>query len=393
MNHQRLTWLLEQHLANKATAQERQELLDMVKANADEELFKQVLSEKMQEEIPGLPVSAAPWQKMIQDIVNVDKVPAAYAKKSTRVFALYRMVAAAAAVLLLIGSGIYFFMSRTRNADMAASLKSLPALSVTPVNKNVLQLSDGSRILLDEVKNGQIAKYENTTIIKQDSQIIYTTTDHSTATYYNVVSTARSNQYQVMLPDGSRVWLNSASSIRFPASFTGKERSVELLGEAWFDVQHADKIPFVIHSGDMVTSVMGTAFDVKAYPGEQAMIVAVQRGRVKVQSGNKLLAILEKGRQVKVMADTHYFQSAVDTANIAGWKKGNLYYKDERLADIVADLQRVFNDSIQIKQASLKEIITTVSFNKNTGLRKALDIICRITDARLSESKGIFIIE
>jgi ferric-dicitrate binding protein FerR (iron transport regulator) len=392
MNHQRLTWLLEQHLANKATELERQELLDMVKANANEDLFKQVLSEKMQEEIPGLPVHAAPWQKMIQDIVNVDKIPAAYTKRSARVFALYRWVAAAA-VLLVIGSGIYFFMNRTRSADMAASQKDLPALAVSPVNKNVLQLSDGSRIWLDEVKNGTIAKYENTTISKQDSQIIYTTTGHSTATYYNVVSTARSSQYEVMLPDGSRVWLNSGSSIRFPASFTGKERSVELLGEAWFDVQHADKIPFVIHSGDIATSVMGTAFDVKAYPGEQSMIVAVQRGQVKVQSGNKLLAILQKGRQVKVMADARYFQSAIDTANIAGWKKGNLYYKDERLADIVADLQRVFNDSIQIKQASLKEVITTVSFNKNTGLRKALDIICRITDARLSESNGIFIIE
>ena len=136
MNHQRLTWLLEQHMANKATAQERQELLDMVKANADEDLFKQVLSEKMQEEIPGLPFNAAPWQKMIQDIVNVDKMPAAYAKKSTSVFALYRWVAAAAAVLLLIGSGIYFFMSRTRSADMAASQKALPALALTPVNKN-----------------------------------------------------------------------------------------------------------------------------------------------------------------------------------------------------------------------------------------------------------------
>ena len=392
MNQQRLTWLLEQHLANKATEQEQQELWDMVKANADEELFKQVISEKMQEEIPGIAVNTASWQKMIQDVVNVDKIPAVYTKKTTRVFALYRWVAAAAAVLLLIGSGIYFFMSRP-NAGLAASQKALPALSVTPVNKNLLQLSDGSRIWLDEVKNGKIAKYENTTITKQDSQITYITTDHSTATYYNVVSTAHSSQYEVVLPDGSRVWLNSGSSIRFPASFTGKERSVELLGEAWFDVQHADKIPFVIHSGDLATSVMGTAFDIKAYPGEQAMVVAVQRGRVKVQSGNKLLTTLEKGRQIKVMADESYFQSTIDTAHIAGWKQGHLYYKDERFADIVADLQRVFNVTIQIKKASLKEVITTASVNKNIGFRKVLDIVCRITDARFSENNGIFIIE
>lgn len=391
MDQQRLTWLLEQHLADKATEHERQELLDMVKTNANEELFKQVMCGKMQEEIPEIPANTSIWQKMIQDVVNIDKIPAA--KQSTRVFALYRWVAAAAAVLLLLGSVAYFIMSRLPNAGLAASQKALPALVVTPVNKSLLQLSDGSRIWLDEVKNGKIASYENTTITKQDSQIIYTTTNHSAATHYNVVSTARSSQYELVLPDGSRVWLNSGTSIRFPASFSSKERSVELLGEAWFDVQHANEIPFVIHSGNIVTSVMGTAFDIKAYPGEHAMIVAVQRGRVKVQSGNRSLATLEKGRQVKVMADESYFQSTIDTALIAGWKKGNLYYKDEMLADIVADLQRVFNDSIQIKQASLKKVITTVSFNKNTGLRKALDIICRITDARLSESNGIFLIE
>ncbi|MCS3797051.1 FecR family protein [Niastella sp. OAS944] len=391
MDQQRLTWLLEQHLADKATEHERQELLDMVKANVNEELFKQVMFEKMQEEIPAFPANASSWQKMVQDVVNIDKTPAA--KQSPRVFTLYRWMAAAAAVLLLIGSVAYFIMGRTSNAGLAASQKALPALVVTPVNKSLLQLSDGSRIWLDDVKNGKIASYENTTITKQDSQIIYTTTNHSGATHYNVVSTARSSQYEVVLPDGSRVWLNSGSSIRFPASFSSKERSVELLGEAWFDVLHANEIPFVIHSGNIVTSVMGTAFDIKAYPGEHAMIVAVQRGRVKVQSGNRSLATLEKGHQVKVMADESYFQSTIDTAHIAGWKKGDLYYKDEMLADIVADLQRVFNVSIQIKQASLKKVITTVSFNKNTGLRKSLDIICRITDARLSESNGTFIIE
>lgn len=391
MSKQRLTWLLEQHLADRITEPERQELFDLVKANNNEELFKQVMSEKMQTETPGGPVDAAPWQKMIRDIVNIDKAPATPVKRSAYVFSIYRW-AAAAAVLLLISTGIYFFMTGNPKPALTATQKKSPALPVTPVNKNSLLLADGSRIWLDEVKNGKIATQEGTTITKQDSQIIYTTTSNR-ETYYNVLSTARSGQYEVVLPDGSHVWLNAASAIRFPASFTGKERSVELQGEAWFDVQHADKVPFVIHSGNMVTSVMGTAFDIKAYPGEQSMTVAVQRGRVKVQSGNRLLATLEKGRQVKVMANTSAVQSNIDTALIAGWKKGNLYYKDERLADIIADLQRVFNASIQINKASLKEEITTVSFNKNTGLAKALAIICRITDARLAVNNGIYIIE
>lgn len=389
MSKQRLTWLLEQHLADKTTEQERQELFDLVKANDNEVLFKQVLSELLQTATPGVSVDTVPWKKMVQDIVRIDKAPA---KRSAGVFALYKW-AAAAAVLLMIGAGSYFFMTHTSGPALSAEQKKLPPLPVMPANRNSLQLSDSSRIWLDEVSNGKIAIQEGTTIAKQDSQIIYTTTGTSKGTYYNVVSTARSRQYEVILPDGSRVWLNAASSIRFPASFTGEERSVELLGEAWFDVQHAEKIPFVIHSGDLVTSVMGTAFDIKAYPGERSMMVAVQRGSVKVQSGNRLLATLEKGNQVKVLANTRYVQSNIDTTNIAGWRKGNLYYKDERLADIVTDLQRVFNASIHINKASLKEEITTVSFNKNTGLANALAIICRITDARLIEKNGTFIIE
>jgi len=392
MRKKRLTWLLEQHLADSLTEQERLELSDLVKANGNEELFKQVLSELLQPETPGVPVHAAPWQKMIQDIVSIDKAPATPAKKPARVFTIYRWVAAAA-VLLLISAGIYFFITRPPKPALTATQGVLPKLPVTPLNKNSLLLADGSRILLDEVNNGAIATLEGTTITKKDSQLIYTTTRNNNDIYYNVVSTARSGQYEVILPDGSHVWLNAASAIRFPASFTGKERSVELLGEAWFDVQHADKVPFVIHSGNLTTSVMGTAFDIKAYPGEHSMTVAVQRGKVKVQSGNQLLATLEKGRQVKVIANVSAVQSNIDTAIIAGWKKGDLFYKDERLTDIIADLQRVFNASIQIKKASLNEELTTVSFNKNTGLAKALAIICRITDARLSVNNGVYIIE
>lgn len=392
MSKERLTWLLEQHLADRITSTERLELFELVKANGNEEIFKQVLGELMQTEAPVMPVHTAPWQKMVQDIVSIDKVPAIPEKRSASVFTIYRWVAAAA-VLLLISAGIYFFMARPPKPTLTATQKALPALPVTPTNKSSLLLADGSHIWLDEVNNGKIATLEGTTIIKQDSQIIYTTTGNNSTIYYNVVSTARSRQYEVVLPDGSHVWLNAASAIRFPASFTDKERSVELLGEALFDVQHADKVPFVIHSGNLTTSVMGTAFDIKAYPGEQSMTVAVKRGKVKVQSGNSLLATLEKGQQVKVASNAGAVQRNIDTAIIAGWKRGDIYYKDERLTDIITDLQRVFNASIQIKKSSLKEEITTVSFNKNIGLDKALAIICRITDASFSVNNGIFTIE
>ena len=122
-------------------------------------------------------------------------------------------------------------------------------------------------------------------------------------------------------------------------------------------------------------------------------MVSVQRCKVKVQAGSKVLATLMKGQQVKVNADTIARQEPVDTLAIASWKLGNLVYTDETLEAIVADLQRVFNDSIVIKNNSLKDIKTAGVFNKRTGLQQTLAILCNITDSHLSRKNGIFIIE
>jgi len=335
MDKQQLTLLLEQYLAGKATEQERQALFNIVQSDPDEELFKQMISDLMQKESLGFPANAEPWQKMVQDIVQIDKGKTAPRKKAS-VFTLYRWVAAAA-VVLLVGAGVYFYIDRTHDSSLAKT---------------------------------------------------------DTSSTFKIVSTSAGKQMELVLPDGSHVWLNGGSSIRYPASFSANERSVQLRGEAWFDVQHADKIPFVIRSGPLTTTVMGTAFDVRAYPDQQTMEVAVQRGKVKVQSGGTLLAVLEKGQLVKIKAYDHSIsRDTIDISYIAAWKQGDLYYEDEMLGDIIADLQRVFNTPIEIKRASLKLVVTTASFNKNTDLRKALEVICRINDARLSENNGTFIIE
>jgi ferric-dicitrate binding protein FerR (iron transport regulator) len=333
MEQQRLIYLLEQHLADNATQQEQQELSVLLKANAGGETFKTVIADMMQKETPAFPGNPEPWQKMVSAIVNTDKVSVEAGKATLRVAWLYRWYAVAA-VLILICAGLYYIKVRTPSAEVA----------------------------------------EHTTM------------------HYHVVSTARSNQKKVVLPDGSQVWLNAASTIRYPDSFSSEERSVELYGEAWFDVQHAEQVPFIIHTGNITTRVVGTAFDIKAYPGQPNRIISVQRGKVNVMAGDKILATLEKGRQVRITGTVCEVRD-IDTASVAAWKSGNLYYKDEPFGDIIADLQRVFKDSIQIKNNSLKEIVTTAAFNKDIGLQKALEILCNITDGRVSKKDGIYIIE
>ncbi|HEX6427083.1 MAG TPA: FecR domain-containing protein [Niastella sp.] len=226
---------------------------------------------------------------------------------------------------------------------------------------------------------------------KYDSRSLYAVTDSTRA--HQIVSTLPGEIKKVVLPDGSVVWLNSASSIRYPTTFNDQERVVDLSGQAWFDVQHADKVPFLVHSASFTTSVLGTAFDIKDYPGEKDQMVSVQRGKVKVQSGANLLATLEKGNQVKVTSGKMVHQQPVDTSAIGGWKQGDLVYTDETLEAIVADLQRVFKDPIVIKNTAIKDVRTTGVFNKRTGVRQILAIICNITDSHLSNKNGIFIIE
>ena len=332
MEKQRLTWLLQQHLAEKATPQEQQELEALLQADDHEEVFKTVVAGMLQQEAP-LPVSGKPWQKMIDDIVTVDKASVVEHTSTSKMVWLFRY-SVAAAVLVLLGAGWYYFMVKHPPESLAIK-------TVVP---------------------------------------------------YQKISTGMSEQKELVLPDGSHVWLNAASSIRYPETFSAAERSVELTGEAWFDVTHADKTPFLIRSGAITIRVMGTAFDIKAYPGQKSTIVSVQRGKVQVQAGTTILATLEKGRQARI-TETNCDVRTIDTTAVAAWKQGNLYYKDETLGDIVADLQRVFKDSIQVKNNSLKETVTTAAFNKDIGVQHALDILCRITDARLTRVNGMYIIE
>lgn len=393
MEKQRLTYLLERHLSAAITAAEQQELAALLQADTDRELFNTVLAELMQQETPAFPANPEVWQKMVQDIAAVDRPSATPARPATgRIFRLYRW-AAAAAVLIIVSAVIYFFSNLGNQSSLTTTEKKMPALAMTPVAKNVLILSDGSQVLLDEVKNGPIATQGHTTITKQDKRIIYTTTDPGDAAGYHVIATARGNEYEIVLTDGSHVWLNAASSIRFPTAFSGPERIVSLSGQAWFDVQHADKLPFRVHSGTLTTSVLGTAFDIKDYPGDKNKVVSVQRGKVKVEAGAKVLATLEKGQQVKVIADTIIHQQPVDIASIAGWIQGDLIYNDETLEDIVADLQRVFKDSVVIKTAALKDVMARGSFNKRIGMQQALELICNVANCHLSKENGIFIIE
>lgn len=206
--------------------------------------------------------------------------------------------------------------------------------------------------------------------------------------------TQRAEQKYLLLPDSTQVWLNAASSLEFPEAFTsGGKREVYLVGEAFFDVKHAEEMPFLIHTGNVITKVVGTAFNIRAYPDQPDVIVAVKRGKVQVSKNETLVATLTRGQQVIVTATVQ--QPEVQPAKesgIADWTVGQLSYTSRPFGDILRDLERNYNVTIELIATGLEQEVVTTSFRRDIGVEEALDILCGLTNTQLRKEKGKYLI-
>jgi len=205
--------------------------------------------------------------------------------------------------------------------------------------------------------------------------------------------TNRSEFKYLLLEDSTEVWLNAASSLEFPDHFSEKKREVVLSGEAYFDVKHADKIPFIIKTGDVSTMVLGTAFNIKAYPGQKSIVVSVSRGKVKVARQDGWSTTLIEGQQVKLGASKEEVQEKnIPSTEVAAWQKGNIVFDDQVLQDIIDDLERTYNAEIRLKDDSIRDLRISTSFKREIGVVQALQVLCKLTDLRLREEQGVYMI-
>jgi ferric-dicitrate binding protein FerR (iron transport regulator) len=167
-----------------------------------------------------------------------------------------------------------------------------------------------------------------------------------------------------------------------------------LSGEAYFDVKHAENDPFVIRTGKISTTVLGTAFNIKAYPDRKNIIVSVSTGKVKVSYDNVPVVTLIKGQQVNVNS---VYNTAVEKkiapAAVAAWQQGNMSYEDEAFEDIIADLERLYNVRIRIDNASIRTLKVSTAFRREIGIEQALQVLCKLTDTMLRQTEGWYVIQ
>jgi ferric-dicitrate binding protein FerR (iron transport regulator) len=208
------------------------------------------------------------------------------------------------------------------------------------------------------------------------------------------IITKKAEQKYLLLPDSTRVWLNAASELDYPVTFNGKVREVVLKGEAFFDVKHIEGKSFVIHSGEVTTRVLGTAFNIRAYPGQADVVISVKRGRVEVTHKDKVVAVLTVGQQVKVMLQpAPANETKINEDDVAAWTVGKLHFEKQTFGDIIADLERTYNGTIELRNKELESEVITTSFRKDIGIEQALRILCELTGAKLSIENGTYIIQ
>ena len=251
---------------------------------------------------------------------------------------------AASIVFVLFISGRYLLQNTdTKSKPPTAQISGVTKHDIKPGgNKAVLTLADGSQIILDDASNGIVATQAKAVLNKtRNGQLVYDLSGLKVSSgkedthAYNTISTPRGGEYQVILPDGTRVWLNAASSLRFPVVF-GKERNVKLMGEAYFEVAKDIDKPFTVSVGDIRVKVLGTHFNVMAYADEETITTTLLEGKVKV-SGKSRDYELEPGQQAAA-GISGINVSAADIEQTVAWKNG--YFKFER-ANIEAIMRQV----------------------------------------------------
>jgi transmembrane sensor len=296
----------------------------------------------------------------------------------------WRMPAVAAAVLLLIATGIYFlFLKKPKEHVVAKTVPSVPSVTndIRPGgNKALLVLADGSSVILDSATNGLIGEQGAVKVEKLSNGLLAYTVNgkqitEKDAAFYNTISTPRGGQYQVTLSDGTRVWLNAASSVRFPVVFTGRERKIEITGEAYLEVAKNAAQPFKVKAAASEIEVLGTHFNVNAYDNENAVRTTLLEGKVKVSvpapSGESTRFLLPGQQSGVTKNGAINIISHADIEEAVAWKNGQFQYKSADLASIMRQLERWYD--VDVEYRGNMNLHFTGQLTRNSNVSKVLE--------------------
>lgn len=288
---------------------------------------------------------------------------------------------AAAAVLVLVSMVFFFYVKKTPLAPVKNTATDIA--DVMPGgNKAILTLADGTELSLDDTGEGIVTTQGNIIVNKnKDGQLIYRVTAETEKTaagklVYNTIRTPHGGQYQLVLSDQTRVWLNAGSSIKFPTVFAAKERSVTVEGEAYFEVTKDKNRPFKVYAGTQQIEVLGTHFNVNAYKDEAEVKTTLLEGAVKIAYGNSG-RILKPGQQARLSAETGKLDLLnVDIEEAVSWKNGYFMFDNEDIHSIMRKISRWYDVEVVFLNEQISERFggTVSKFENVSQVLKILEV-------------------
>jgi len=387
---ERIKYLLTRYLTNQADQQEIQEMLVWLRENEHNESLLQEVWETqtiaaapvdLQRMWKNIEASTLPVQGISPSENRAELTPAEEIPPVRTIHPLRRYWPVAAAVLLLLASGTYLFVNVTHKKNAGfAGLKPLVVKDIGPgKNGAYLYLADGTFMLLDSAENGVIASQKGTTIVWKNGKLEYDEKSSSSESeiVYNTVSTPRGRQFNLVLPDGSKVWLNAESSIQFPTAFNGKERRVKLSGEAYFEIAKDKNRPFFVNTDSTQTEVLGTSMNINAYDDEDAVKTTLLTGSVRTYftpvTAHGTRYLLQPGQQSQLDQQKKWADLVkVDPDQVIAWKNGSFNFQNIGLKEVMRQLARWYNLEI-VYEKNIPNITFGGEMSRNIPLSDLLD--------------------
>ncbi|MBC8033049.1 MAG: FecR domain-containing protein [Chitinophagaceae bacterium] len=392
MNEIELGQLLQNYLDGSMTAKE----LSLLRKHASDEKnapsFNLQIEQAVNRRMASGLETHADLSKMYEEILSQDRRIISPVHRVH--FLKTRWFRYAAAIILLATTATFLWPGDS--SDATPKPDQLSAVKIEDIepggNRALLTLANGRTIVLDSVGEGDLARQGAVTIIKAGTGVLaYTgavTQDTGTSVLYNTITTPRGGQYQVILQDGTKVWLNAASEVRFPAGFPANERRIELSGEAYCEIAVDKNRPFYISAGNTAIQVLGTSFNINAYLDEEAVKTTLVEGSIRIGKGSDVV-LLQRGEQALVKNNNPiHVKRNTNVAEVLAWKNGLFTFEEADVAAVMRQLSRWYNVDVVYKgsipsQRFIGKIFRGMSLSKVVKVLANNGINCRIEGRKL----------
>jgi len=381
-NNHYIAGLIGKYLDNSLNAEEERALTEWINASEDNRRLFAELNDP-QQLVASLQQFYAYNSNRIASRISeqVPEFDRPAAAPVHRVHFIRRWGWAAAVALLLAGSAYFLVNKKDTPAPMAAK-----AAEITPgMQGAILTLADGRQVVLDSMASGVVAQQGGTSVVLSNGKLQYDPSgEAATGIQYNKMTTPKGRQFEVTLPDGTKVWLNAASSIRYPTAFTGNERKVEVYGEACFEVAKDAGKPFLVNVNNKASiEVLGTLFNVNAYENEKTINTTLLNGSIKVAT-HPASIVLKPGQQAQISTTSgaNKPEGKIEVINhpdmekIMAWKNGLFNFEGAGIEEVMRQLERWYNIDV-VYENGIPDIQFIGEMSRQISLSDLLEILRR----------------